>query len=154
MYLSQAFLSLGKPGSCKYVSAVSAQLLIRLMGKRWYSKPNGKRGSGPGRRVRADDNQFTLTYKELLSYGKRKNKRGEWVKGLYTQPQVTRAFDELLAKGFISIAEYGGAFEKHKQKYSLENDWANWQWGDPPVRIRRKDRKRGFQDKKNKTLHT
>lgn len=121
------------------------------MAKRQFSWIKLKSG-GSKELVRTDDNKFTLTYKELQGYGKRLNRKGEWVPGMMTQPQITRAFDELLAKGFISIAEYGGAFEKHKQKYSLENDWAAWQWGDPPIRIRKRDRKRGFQGK-GKTKH-
>ncbi len=97
--------------------------------------------------VRVDNNEFTLTYKEITSYGNRKNKKGEWVKGIISQPQATRGIDELLAKGFIRIAEYGGAFEKHKSKYSLVDDWKKWKWSDSPIRTRKKDRKRGFQDR-------
>lgn len=118
-----------------------------LLGKRQYERKRRKAGGHKERR-RIDNNKFTLTYKEVLGYGKRLNKQGEWVKGIFTQPLVTRGIDELLAKGFISIARYGGAYDKDKQEYSLEDDWRNWEWGDPPIRTRKKDRKRGFQDRK------
>ncbi len=151
MYLSAAFLSLGQKGSCKCISTVSCQVLIMLLGKRKFSYIPRKGGSNK-KWVRSDNNEFTLTYKELLSYGKNRGKplirNGKKVRGMMTQPQITRAFDELLAKGFIKIAEYGGAFDRHKSKYSLVNDWVNWKWGDRPIRVRRRENKRGFQDKK------
>jgi len=121
MVLSPAFISLGKPGSCDHVSSVSTQLPLMLLLKRQYTYMRRKKGSHK-EYVRSDDNKITLTYKELLSYGKRINKKGEWVTGIMTQPQITRGFDELLAKGFIGIARYGGAYDRDKQEYSLEGD--------------------------------
>lgn len=145
MFLSEAFLSLGQPGSGPFVSSVSVQILMMFLGKRQFSttaKKNGKQV-----RERLDDNEFTLTYEEITSYGYRIDKNGNRVKGAITQPRATRGFDELLAKGFIEIAEYGGAYEKHKSKYSLVDDWKNWKAGDDPMRLRKKDRQRGYQGK-------
>jgi hypothetical protein len=76
-----------------------------------------------------------------------------------TQPKATRAIDELLAKGFIEIVEYGGAYEKHKSVYALIDDWMNWKVGDTPIRLRKRERQRGYQGKglgsvKQKTAHT
>ncbi len=154
LILSPAFLSLGLKGSCEHVSAASQKILMMLLGKRQYRRLPGKRGGGKAKPVRVDDNKFTLTYKEIMSYGRRKKLNGEWVKGVFTQPTVTRGFDELLTKGFISIARYGGAYDKDKQEYSLEKDWVNWKWGDPPIRTRRKARKRGYQgNKKQNTAY-
>ena len=145
MFLSGAFLSLGQPGSGPFVSSVSVQILMMFLGKRQYAKAKIK---GQNVIERIDDNKFTLTYKEITSYGCRLEKNGNRVKGAITQPRATRGIDELLAKGFIEIAEHGGAYEKHKSKYSLVDNWMNWRIGDAPVRRRGKDCWRGFQGKK------
>ena len=145
MFLSEAYLSLGQPGSCPSVSSVSVQILTMLLGKRQFGEIKDHKGRKVKERV--DDNKFTLTYKEITSYGSRIDKNGNRVKGTITQPKATRAIDELLAKGFIKIAEYGGAYEKHKSKYSLVDDWKNWKAGDTPIRSREKDRRRGYQGK-------
>jgi hypothetical protein len=156
MILSEAFISLGQRGTCPTVSSASVQILMMLLAKRQYAKAkrNGKRV-----RERIDGNKFTLTYEEITSYGHRIDKKENRVKGAITQPRVTRAIDELLAKGFIQIAEYGGAYDKHKSKYSLVDDWMTWKVGDPPVRERQRDIKRGYQGQglgaaKQSTAHT
>jgi hypothetical protein len=140
LFLSDAYLSLGQTGSSPAVSSVSVQLLTMLLGKRQFGDSKDK---GAKRKVRKDDNRFTLTYKEVQGYGSRLNKKGELVKGMITQPQVTRGIDELLHKGFIEVIEYGGAFEKHKTVYGLSVEWRTWRWGNPPVRVRQKDMRRG-----------
>lgn len=145
MFLSEAYLSLGQPGSAPVISSVSVQILMMLLGKRQFSQ--AKKG-GKKIRERTDDNRFTLTYKEITSYGYRLDRTGNRVKGNITQPRATRAIDELMAKGFIDIVEYGGAYEKHKSKYSLIDDWKNWKVGDAPVRLRERDIRRGFQGKR------
>ena len=132
MFLSKAFINLGKRGSSDTVSSYSIPMLLMFLGKRKFAEIKQK---GQKKQVRSDDDRFHLTYKELASHG-------------ITQPAATRAIDELLAKGFIIIAEHGGAFDKHKTVYSLAEDWMKWEPGDPPVRIRQKDDvKRGFQGK-------
>lgn len=130
---------------------------MMFLGKRQFTEIKNRKGQ----RImeRTDDNRFTLSYKELLSYGYRLDKSGTRVKGVMTQPRATRAIDELLAKGFIEIVEYGGCFEKHKTVYGLVDDWQGWHVGDPPIRTRQQDRRRGFQGKllgavKSNTAHT
>jgi len=132
IFLSPAFLSLGKRGTSGSVSTVSVQMLILLLGKRQFSKIKDRKSQWV--RVRTDDNKFTLTYKELESYG-------------ISQTQATRSFDELLAKGFIDIADPGRAFDKHKALYSLTDDYLNWRLGHQPIRARKQDRGRGYQGK-------
>jgi hypothetical protein len=131
MFLSKAFINLGKRGSSDTVSSYSIPMLMMFLGKRKFAEIKQQ---GQKKQVRSDDNRFYLTYKELASHG-------------ITQPAATRAIDELLAKGFVGIVEPGGAFDKHKTVYSLVEDWMKWKPGDPPMRVRPKDVKRGFQGK-------
>jgi len=132
IFLSPAFLSLGQPGTAPSVSNCSAQILLLFLGKRQY----GTRKNRGGKKVleRTDENRFTMTYKELDARG-------------ISQQRATRAFDELLAKGFISVVDPGGAYEKHKTVYAIERDYRAWRPGDPPVRARKKDVRRGYQGK-------
>ena len=132
MFLCPAFMSLGKRGTSEFTSTVSVQMLILLLGKRQFGTMKDRHGVKV--KVRTDNNEFTLTYKELESCG-------------ITQPQATRGFDELLAKGFIEIVDPGGAFDKHKALYSLIDDYLNWRPGHPPLRKRKRDCHRGYQGK-------
>ena len=132
LYLSQAFISLGKPGTSPVVTYCSHSILLMLMGKRQFGTVKDRKGQKV--KQRTDENRFHLTYKELAHWG-------------ISQTAATRGIDELLAKGFIKIAEHGGAYDKHKSKYALIDDWQNWQLGDPPTRVRSKDVKRGYQGK-------
>lgn len=132
LYLSQAYINLGKPGTSPTVSSYSHALLAMFLGLRQFGTVKDRKGQRQYKRT--DDNRFYLTYKELASRG-------------ITQPAATRAIDELLAKGFIEIIERGGAFDKHKTVYSLVVDWQTWKPSDPPVRKRLQDVKRGFQGK-------
>jgi len=131
MFLSPAFLSLGKRGTAPTVSNCSAQMLILLLGKRTFTRI---KRSGKLTYTRTDDNKFDLTYAELAAKG-------------ISQQRVTRGIDELLAKGFISIANPGGLFEKDKALYSLVDDYRNWRPEQPPIRKRQRDMKRGYQGK-------
>lgn len=132
IFLSPAFLSLGQPGTAPSVSNCSAQILLLFLGKRQYGSRKDRKGQKVWERM--DGNRFTMTYKELEARG-------------ITQQRATRAFDELLAKGFISIVDPGGAYEKHKAVFALENDYRSWRPGDPPVKTRKKDVHRGYQGK-------
>ncbi len=136
MFLSKAFLNLGNKGTSPTVSTASHKILMMLLGKRQYSYI--KENSGNKKRIRSDENKFTLTYKELENYGIKQN-------------TATRGIDELLAKGFISILDPGGAFEKHKAAYALEEDYLLWYPKLKQVfRKRERDILRGYQ-RKNKT---
>ena len=131
IFLSPAFINLGKKGTSPTVSTCSHAVLFMLLGKRRFI--TGRVASKKRILERDDNNEYTLTYKELQSRG-------------ITQPMATRAFDELLAKGFISIAHSGGSFDKDKSKYSLEDDFLRWRNDSEPIRIRKKDyRHRGWQ---------
>lgn len=132
LFLSSAFISLGKPGSSPVVSYCSSAMLLMLMGKRQFGTSKDRKGQRAQQRT--DENKFHLTYKELEDRG-------------ITQTAVTRGIDELLAKGFVNISEHGGAYDKHKTKYALVDDWMDWQPGDPPIRTRAKDIQRGYRGK-------
>ena len=80
--------------------------------------------------------ELTMTYKEL-----------ENSPFCFTIPRITRAFDELLAKGFITIVDCGGAYRKHKAVYALSDLWEQWKQGNKPFNKRLRDAKRGFQGK-------
>jgi hypothetical protein len=150
MFLSKAFMSLGKRGTSKTVSCASAQMLILLLGKRGFRDKKDKKGN-KGKPVRVDDNKFKLPYKELSS------------RGIKTGT-AARGFDELLAKGFIEIINPGGAYAQDQAIYGLVDDWRFWKLGDAPVRKRTKDINRGWQGKgikfkkkdaaSNGTIHT
>ena len=68
----------------------------------------------------------------------------------FTQPRFTRAIDDLLAKGFISIVHPGGAFEKDKAVFALltekgtSNRWMLWQKGTVFEERQRESVSRGF----------
>ena len=130
LFLSPAYLSLGHRGTSPTVSSCSVQILTMFLGKRQFGKV-GRKGE-KGKPVRVDDNRFTLTYKELESRG-------------ISQTRATRAFDELLAKGFIEIVHQGGCYDKDKTIYGLADDYTLWRPGHPPIRVRVRDVKRGFQ---------
>jgi hypothetical protein len=131
LVLSKAVLSLGKKGTAPTVSAASEKMLLMLYLKRKFSHLKHKDGK---EWVRTDDNKFSLTYKELEAHG-------------IPQAMATRGFDEMLAKGLIKIAHQGGAYDKDKTLYSLVDDYKRWRPGDPPIRTRPKDIKRGYQGK-------
>ena len=137
LFLSPAFLSLGVKGTAPSVSAASPKMLIMLLGKRRF--PENKHKKINWKDARLDDNRFSLTYKELKARG-------------IPQGMATRAFDELLAKGFIKIAHQGGAYDKDKNFYSLIDDYKRWRPGGAPIRSRSKDVvKRGYQGIKKTT---
>ncbi|WDP91091.1 MAG: hypothetical protein HUN04_15865 [Desulfobacter sp.] len=131
IFLSPAFLSLGNKGTSPTVSGCSVKILILILGKRQFRRSKAKKGRE--KMVRSDDNRFTLTYKELEARG-------------IKQGAATRGFDELLAKGFISIVDPGGAFEKHKAVYALEDKYLMWRIGHPPIYQRQRDVHRGYQN--------
>ena len=106
--------------------------------KRSFSNLKDKKGNKHGRYIRTDDNNFTLTYAELKSHG-------------ISQKTSTRGFDELLAKGFISIVDPGGAFEKHKAVYALEETYLLWNPNQKQVFYKReRDIRRGYQKVRKK----
>jgi hypothetical protein len=124
MYTSRAFLSL---------NSTSIKLLILFLGKRKLIFPKDRKGS-KGTMVCENCNELTMTYKEL-----------ENRPFYFTRPRIVRALDELLAKGFITIVDPGGAYNKHKAVYALSDLWQQWKPGTRPFNKRIRDIKRGFQ---------
>lgn len=124
MYTSKAFLSL---------NATAVKILILFLGKRKLIFPKDRKG-GKGAMVCENCDELTMTYKEL--------ENGPFY---FTKPRITRALDELLAKGFIEIVDPGGAYRKHKAVYALSDLWRQWTPETRPFNKRTRDAKRGFQ---------
>jgi hypothetical protein len=68
-----------------------------------------------------------------------------------TEPRATRAFDDLLAKGFIEYQHHGGAYKRDKSVFSLSEKWCHWT-PDTVISKREHDVKRGFQGQRKKLL--
>jgi hypothetical protein len=116
VYESKAFLALG---------GAAPQVLILIFGKRIFQSVDGKKTC-----TNCDNLSFT--------YIEAKKKYG------ITQPRLTRAIDELLAKGFITVKHPGGAYQQDKTIYALSDQWKIWKPG-KVVEERTKDtRQRGF----------
>ena len=65
-----------------------------------------------------------------------------------TQPRLTRAIDDLLAKGFLECKHTGGACKQDKSVYAFSDQWVLWQPG-MIIFTRPKDGiKRGFRTPK------
>ncbi len=125
LVLSDAYIELSAP---------AIHLLNNLHLKCRWKKPKDRKASR-GLPIRTDDNRFTLTYKEAeQTYG-------------FKSGVTARAFDKLLKVGFIKVVHPGGACNKDKATYALVDDWKKWRKGDPAVRERSKDCKRGYQGK-------
>jgi len=139
MFLSKAYLHLGIKGTSPDTSHASHKMLLMFLGKRSFGKVRDRKGI-QGKHLRTDENKFTLTYVELKSHG-------------ISQKSSTRGFDELLAKGFISIVDPGGAFEKHKAVYALEETYLLWDPIHKQVFYKReRDIRRGYQKAGKKQL--
>lgn len=62
---------------------------------------------------------------------------------------ITRAIDSLLARGFITIVAKGGVIgEGHMTKYGAVTHWERWAEGAPPIELREKSKRAGFQMKR------
>jgi hypothetical protein len=138
MFLTQAFLSLGKKGTAPVTSWASQSMLILFLGKRDFAKKADKKGGNKKYRL-LNGNNLSLTYKELEACG-------------ISQKSATRGFDELLAKGFISVVDQGGMYDKHKAVYALSENYVLWEPG-RVFETRGRDVHRGFQKPKEKSSH-
>jgi hypothetical protein len=109
------------------LTGAAPQMLIYLLGKREFKKTSKK----DNQKICVNAGNLTLSYVELKQLG-------------VTQPRATRGFDELLAKGFITIAHAGGGCQGDQNVYSLSNQWIRWTKG--VIFSKRPDVvKRGFQ---------
>jgi hypothetical protein len=133
LYQSEAFNSLG---------GVVIRVLIAFLDKRMREKPSQARDKKGTKRkpkfINLDN--ITLTYGELEKKYRIKSQ------------SATRAFDKLLAKGFIEIRHQGGAYKHDKTVYALVDNWMLWRKGSPPFSVRQKDPvHRGYQGNKKKS---
>lgn len=120
MFESRAFLAL---------TGFAPQLLILVLGKRQFINHGRK---GKQKRVCINCDKLNITYIEL------KDKYG------ISQPRMTRAIDQILAKGFLSIVNPGGTFRQDKAIYSLSTNWVIWQPGMLFETREKENVKRGF----------
>ena len=72
-----------------------------------------------------------MTYAELENIFNRgrNNQFGAKKKDGISRPRIIRAFNDLMAKGFINIVRQGGAYQQDKTIYALTDDWQWWQPG-------------------------
>ena len=124
---SQAYLSL---------SGIAPQVLSLFLLKRQFEKVGGKKNGKP-KKVCVNQNSLSLTYIEA------KEKFG------ITQPRLTRAIDDLLAKGFLACIHQGGAYQQDKSIFGLSENWRLWRPG-MVIDTRKKEAvNRGFRKPKN-----
>lgn len=132
MFESKAFLSL---------KGFAPQLLILLLGYRDF-EPVTKAERKKGRKRGACKNCDSLTF----TYIKAEKDYG------ITKPRLTRAFDELLAKGFIKVKYQGGARKQDKSIYSLLEKWRLWKPGIVFEKRERDSVQRGFRKPKREKV--
>jgi DNA-binding PadR family transcriptional regulator len=85
--------------------------LILFLGKRWFEKVGRK---GKEKRFCTNCSELVFTYIEAeKKYG-------------ITKSRFSRAIDDLLAKGFITIKRKGGGYQKDKSVYAISDKWRLW----------------------------
>jgi len=130
MIKSKAFLSL---------KGFASQLLIMVLGKRIFIK-QGRKGKEKWGLVNGYN--INITYTEF------KQKYG------ITQPKLTRAIDQLLKKGFLSVVHPGGMYRHDKAVYALSDNWVFWAPGMTLQKREKETIKRGFCSPKKQKSHT
>ena len=130
MLESEAYLSL---------NGFAPQLLTLILLKRQFSN-HGRRGRE--KRVCLNCHKLNITYAEF------KNKYS------VTQPRMTRAIDQLLEKGFLSIIYPGGMFRQDKAVFALSTNWIIWKPGMVFETRKREVIERGFCKPKKQKSHT
>ena len=105
LFESKAYLSL---------KGFAPQLLVLFLAKRRFQQHGRK---GKEKKICVNCDSLTFAYVEARrKYG-------------ITKSRFSRAIDELLAKGFITIVHHGGAFKQDKSIYALSDNWMLWQPG-------------------------
>jgi hypothetical protein len=105
LFESKAFLAL---------RGLAPQVLILILAKRNFDYV--KKGNKE-ERILTNGDSLIFTYLEAQKkYG-------------ISKPRLTRAFDELLAKGFLKVQHQGGAYKQDKTIYALTHEWAFWSKG-------------------------
>jgi len=130
MFESKAYLSL---------SGFAPQLLTLILGKRQFIKVGRK---GKEKRVCINCDKINITYVEF------KNRYG------ISQPRLTRAKKDLLAKGFIATVYRGGTYRQDKGIYALSDKWIIWQPGMVFEEWKKESIERGFCKPKKQKSHT
>lgn len=126
LFISKAYISL---------KGVAPQLLTLILGKRKFETQGRK---GKQKRICVNGDCLSFTYIEGLEYG-------------ITKPRFTKAINELLAKGFITIIHQGGAYRQDKSLYGLCEKWQIWKPGIVFEKRKPDTIKRGFQGAKKQT---
>jgi len=111
------------------LSGVATKVLIYFMAKRHFKNFGTAKKQ---RWVLENGRSICFTYKEAL------NKYG------ISQKRFTRAIDDLLEKGFISIVHPGGTCEKDKAAYAIEENWRFWVKGKVCFERKHEPVQRGF----------
>ena len=125
MFESGAYLAL---------TGFAPQLLTLILAKRQFENHGRK---GRQKRVCINCDKLNITYAEF------KNRYG------ISQPRMTRAIDQLLEKGFLSIVYPGGAFRQDKAVYALSDNWLLWRPGMTFESREKENVQRGFCKPKN-----
>lgn len=99
------------------LKGIAPQVFVLFMLKRQFEPiPGTKRGSKKNKQC-VNSQSLSLTYIEA------KKKYG------ITQPRLTRAIDELLAKGFLTCTYQGGNQKQDKSTYGLIDKYLLWKPG-------------------------
>ncbi len=106
MLESKAYLSL---------TGAAPQVLTLILLKRQFEKHKIKNRSAKSFCVNCDSLTFTYIEAEK-KYG-------------ITQPRLTRAIDQLLAKGFVTCKHHGGAYKQDKNIFGLIDKYLIWKPG-------------------------
>jgi len=125
IYFSRAFHSL---------RGFAPQLLILFLGKR--DIDNNHRC--------LNANNITMTYIELENIYNAGQENKNLPKDGIARPRIIRAFNDLLAKGFITIIYHGGAYKKDRTIFGLSDQWKSWREG-MVISTRPKEPKKGYQ---------
>ena len=119
--------------------AFAPQLLTLILLKRQFENHGRK---GKQKRICVNCGKLNITYSEFY------NKYG------VTQPRMTRAIDQLLEKGFLSIVYPGGTYRQDKAVYALSDNWIIWKPGMVFETRKKEVIERGFCKPKKQKSHT
>ncbi|MBW2132007.1 MAG: hypothetical protein JRG88_05650 [Deltaproteobacteria bacterium] len=128
LFRSKAFFAL---------SGAAAQILINFLGKRIIKNISGKKKQNE--KVCTNCDELTFTYIEAQkNFG-------------ITKARFTRAIDELLAKGFVTINHHGGTYRHDKTVYGLVDRWRLWTPGKVFEKRPKESVQRGYCNPKRRT---
>jgi len=126
LFQSKAFINL---------KGFAPQLLILILGKR-HMKLTGRKGKEKWICTNSDSISFT--------YIEAQKKYG------VSKKRFSRAVDQLLEKGFLTIVHQGGAYKQDKSVYGLSDNWLIWYPGMVFEKRKSSDVERGYCKPKKK----